>query len=258
MRVSGVMFDLGGTLFQHLPPATTTQNLALALATQGVSDPPQAQLASYHGVRAAVEQEFVGRRFFLHRELVLTAVTRYGALLRDAGIAVDGDALGRAFYALQRTAVTEQLRPREDAAHVLQTLREWGYQVGIVSNIDEDYLGPLLAREPDLAACHFVLSSEYCRSCKPDAAIFQRALARSGLPPEQILVVGDSLTNDVRGAYTMGMRSAWLICDQLEERIAPVRGALAADSPGSLVGPLRAPDLFIDALVDLLGLLRVD
>lgn len=254
MLVTGVMFDLGGTLFQHLPAATTTQNLALALATQGVSALPNALLQRYHPVRAAVERDFAGRRFFLHRDLVLTAVTQYGELLREAGFVVDGDDLGRAFYALQRTAVTEQLKPREDAAHVLQTLKEWGYQVGIVSNIDEDYLGPLLAREPDLAACHFVLSSEYCRSCKPDPEIFQRALARSGLPAEQILFVGDSLTNDVRGAKAVGMQTAWLICDQSQDQVEGERLRSAGEAGADVAGP----DLFLDSLADLLPPLALD
>lgn len=245
--ISGVFFDLGGTLFQHLPTAATLQNLRWALETQRVRDLDDQLLAEYLPIRAAVEAEFAERRFFLHRDLVLTAAARFTALLRQRGaadlVAGAADAVGRSFYALQRSAVTEHLPVREEAAHVMQTLRSWGYLVAIVSNIDEDYLGPLLAREPDLAACDFVLSSEVSRSCKPDPVIFQRAIARAGAPPQALLFVGDSLTNDVQGAAALGLQTAWLAVDH-------------KSAPGSLVGAPAAPNYVLQNLTELLTLLQ--
>jgi len=42
---------------------------------------------------------------------------------------------------------------------------------------------------------------------KPDARIFLTAAKRLGLPPSDILHVGDNIENDVRGAQSAGMKT---------------------------------------------------
>jgi HAD superfamily hydrolase (TIGR01459 family) len=46
---------------------------------------------------------------------------------------------------------------------------------------------------------------------KPDPAIYHRALAMLGLPPSQILAVGDSLRTDIAGAAGAGIDSVWIL-----------------------------------------------
>ena len=249
--ISAVFFDLGGTLFHHLPRQSTLDNLAWALQTQGVTQLPKTAFDRYPRLRAELEQRYAERPFFLHRELVLDAARCFLDPLQAAhSLTIDVERFARSFYALQRSAVTEHLVPREDAAHVLQTLRGWGYYVAIVSNIDEDYLGPLLARVPDFAACDLILSSELCKSCKPDPAIFREALARSGFGADEVLYVGDSKINDVMGAGRLGFRTAWLIADQSTDAIAATQRA-RDDNPGAST----EPDLLLCELADLLTIL---
>ncbi len=45
---------------------------------------------------------------------------------------------------------------------------------------------------------------------KPDPRIFQLGCVALGLPPEQVLVVGDSLTKDILPAESLGCATAWL------------------------------------------------
>lgn len=84
-----------------------------------------------------------------------------------------------------------------------------GYRLGILSNtqsFDLDFLGRSgLGRAVD----------EICLSCdcgllKPDPEIFRIASRRLGLPPEEILMVGDSLVDDVEGARRAGLRAIHL------------------------------------------------
>ncbi|MEM9742052.1 MAG: HAD family hydrolase [Pseudomonadota bacterium] len=270
--LSAVFFDLGGTLFHHLPPEATIDNLRWALESAGVAPSDEAILTSYLSIRAELEQQYADRRFFLHRDLVRDAARHFfDRFLESQAPAAARDHFPDAFYALQRSAVTEHLRPREEAAHVLQTLRAWGYFVAIVSNIDEDYLGPLLAREPDIAACDLVLSSEVTRSCKPDAVIFRTALRRAHRSPEEVLFVGDSWRNDVAGGSALGFRTAWLTTDQPPERVAErARGAPDSSAPETARAALAAalasapaaaptmPDLNLRSLAQLLPLLAPD
>ncbi len=45
---------------------------------------------------------------------------------------------------------------------------------------------------------------------KPDPAIYRLGVEALGLPPENVLVVGDSFSKDVIPAHTVGCRTAWL------------------------------------------------
>lgn len=51
--------------------------------------------------------------------------------------------------------------------------------------------------------------SEEVGYMKPRPEIFAHATKRTGLKPEQILYVGDSLTSDIRGASAYGWKTAW-------------------------------------------------
>lgn len=45
---------------------------------------------------------------------------------------------------------------------------------------------------------------------KPDPSIFQYALDRLGVQPEESMMVGDKLTTDIRGALSTGIKSVWI------------------------------------------------
>jgi putative hydrolase of the HAD superfamily len=45
---------------------------------------------------------------------------------------------------------------------------------------------------------------------KPDKRIFQLALSRFGVSPEQAVMVGDSLQSDISGAKATGIKAVWL------------------------------------------------
>ena len=45
---------------------------------------------------------------------------------------------------------------------------------------------------------------------KPDSAIYQLALSRNHLRPEDTLVIGDSLKNDILPAHSLGIHTVWL------------------------------------------------
>ena len=45
---------------------------------------------------------------------------------------------------------------------------------------------------------------------KPDPSIFQYALDKLGVQPEESMMVGDKLTTDIRGALSTGIKSVWI------------------------------------------------
>ncbi|MBC8327166.1 MAG: HAD-IA family hydrolase [Planctomycetes bacterium] len=90
---------------------------------------------------------------------------------------------------------------------VLEELSNRGLTVGVVSNWSER-LPVLLTGMGVAGQLEFIVTSAEMRAEKPERAIFERALFRAGVPPEEALHVGDHLERDVRGALGAGLRAA--------------------------------------------------
>jgi putative hydrolase of the HAD superfamily len=98
----------------------------------------------------------------------------------------------------------EAWRIYPDVIATLQAVRNHGVHVGVISNWDAR-LRPLLERLELTPFFDSVTISCEVGVEKPAAAIFQAALNRAGLTAEQAIHVGDSESEDVRGAIGVGM-----------------------------------------------------
>ena len=76
----------------------------------------------------------------------------------------------------------------------------------IVSNADHEHVAAWNFSLP----VEFILISESVRAHKPHRLVFERALERLGLAPHEVLHVGDSDVDDVKGAKEAGLRVAWV------------------------------------------------
>jgi 2-haloacid dehalogenase len=115
------------------------------------------------------------------------------------------------------------------------------YRLALISNADDDWLYACLHKN-GLTAWEVAVSSEAVRAYKPHPAIFQEALRRLDLRPEEVLYVGDSPYADVFGARHVGMPVAWI-----------------NRSGARLPKRLPSPDATIATLTDLLDVLpRLD
>ncbi len=76
----------------------------------------------------------------------------------------------------------------------------------IVSNADHEHLAAWHFTLP----VQFVLTSDMVGAYKPHRLMFQRALERLGLQPPEVLHVGDSDVDDVKGAKAAGLPVAWV------------------------------------------------
>lgn len=78
----------------------------------------------------------------------------------------------------------------------------------IVSNIDRDDV--LQAIEYHGLKPAGVFTSEDARSYKPRKELFEYALKSTGLSPDEVVHIGDSLSSDVKGASSVGIRAIWV------------------------------------------------
>ncbi len=118
------------------------------------------------------------------------------------------------YYVDNRLAGT---MPYPDVPALLKSLKG-RYRIGLISNGNSR---AVLSRLP--VTFDFVVFAEDCGYAKPDPRIFELALTASQCRPGEFLHVGDSLSDDVFGANSSGLFSAWLNRQGMsnETRITP-------------------------------------
>ena len=197
-----ILFDLGDTLFEPLPREYGEQNLLTFARQVDVTEPEEAVIQTFAEAKRTVAYRFAQRAFYTHREFIATAFKSCCELLgKNGSIAAD------AYANAQRDSVIEHLSPRSDCFSTLEELNRRGHRLGIVSNIDDDWLTPLIDRWQLAERVNAILSSESAHSCKPDQRIFQLACKQHDCKPTQVFFIGDDEINDIHGANHVGMTS---------------------------------------------------
>lgn len=224
--MKGVFFDLGGTLFSYRNvPRATAPLLVEAVERLDVD-------ASFDEIRAAYGQAtedmtaaYADREYYLHRDFFHDTFMRFATLLGG----VPDEDVHTWYRDAHRAAIIDCLELKPDCKDTLADLKSRGLYLSIVSNIDDDMLGPLVARESlDRYFDHWT-SSEAAQSCKPHRRFFEVALDYSSLAAPDVLFVGDSPEHDVEGANAVGMRTALIVDGGMPPPLQTGRARAAPD-----------------------------
>jgi 2-haloalkanoic acid dehalogenase type II len=233
--VRGVFFDLGGTLFRYTG-RMGGGGLGHVLKTLKIEAEPEEIGRAWGQANKQVGERFGAMNYFLHKDLFSETLTHF---LELYGHTPSSDLLEE-FHQRQLEALVAHLPIREECHAALQALKERGLYLSIVSNIDDDYLDPLVAHHNLHDWLDHWTSSEEAQSCKPDPDIYHYSLKKAGLHKDEVLFVGDSLHHDVAGAARVGMRSARIVDAGV---VTPLTHGLEVTAE---------PDYEITALTDLL------
>jgi HAD superfamily hydrolase (TIGR01549 family)/HAD superfamily hydrolase (TIGR01509 family) len=206
MSIQAVLFDMGGTIETY----TFTRELRLKM-TPGIQ---QRLLA------AGIDLGLGNKQLY---EVVSSGLARYriwslGSLdeLSSERVwcehilpeyAIDQEALASIAEDLMCYIETQyyhrEMRP--EMPFVLESIRQMGLKIGLISNINS--LGQVPANLTKYNLKQYfdpiVLSSEYGRR-KPDPAIFHYAARLANVPTSRCLYVGDRITRDILGARNAG------------------------------------------------------
>lgn len=117
---------------------------------------------------------------------------------------LSGDPWDAALYLKEKLAAAPAF---DEAYAVIEALRPH-YRLAILSNADDDFLTACLER--NRLSFDTVVTSEQAGAIKPDPAIFHHLARRLGLPPGEVLYVGDNPIPDVLGPKQAGMKVAWV------------------------------------------------
>ena len=130
---------------------------------------------------------------------------RWQLIFDELGICADGVA----FEALFRAHLDTSAEPVDGAAELLAYLHG-KYILCIASNAPYDQQMQRLEKAGMLHYMSHLFVSEEIGAAKPSAAFFDACLsALSPLQPQEIMMIGDSLTADIAGARACGMRTCW-------------------------------------------------
>ena len=224
MKVTAVLFDMGGTLLSYENREKIGHAFLTAMSDLGL-DVANPQLAEARKQASTeVERRFSAISSFVHRDLFRERVIRTAELM---GVTASKEVLER-FDTNQREAVIEHLCPMAGVHEMLGELRSRGIYLAVVSNADDDFLEPVLARNGLTDLLDDWTSSEEAKSCKPDNLIFEYSLAKAKHVASEVLFVGDSAQHDIAGARNAGMRGVLISEPNV---VAPLSVGLTAVEP---------------------------
>ncbi|MCZ6532654.1 MAG: HAD-IA family hydrolase [SAR324 cluster bacterium] len=140
----------------------------------------------------------------------LPALRRFKEIATILGCDLEKEETPRELLETHMAAVTGSFHFPEAHRDLLERLHG-AYRLGIFSNFDHAPALLDVLRENGIA--HYfepVVISESIGFRKPGRSAFRHALAQAGLPVREILFVGDSLKDDVRGALQVDLDVAWI------------------------------------------------
>jgi putative hydrolase of the HAD superfamily len=202
-----ILFDLGGTLMR----ARGDWAAVFERADQALAD----KLLEHHikldtKIFRARLHEYYKQRDKDFQETSYHFVLR--ELLKELGYAEVAESILRSaldalFEITQSNWILE-----DDTLDILQQLKIQNYKLGIFSNAGDDKDVQTLVENFGIRPrFDFVLTSAACYYRKPHARAFEIALAQWSIPPEDAVMVGDSLEADIFGARNLGMRAIWIM-----------------------------------------------
>jgi len=210
-RFEAILFDLGSTLIYFDSPWPEVLSQAdqaleqsleasgLAVANTGFLQKYEQRLQEYYAQRETEFLEYT-TAFILNTQLAEMGLT-------DVPQAILRRALDAMF------AVTQShWQPELDAVSTLQTLRQRGYRLGLVSNAgDDDDVQALVDKAGVRTYLDVILTSAAEGVRKPNPRIFHAALnLLGGVVPARAAMVGDTLGADILGAQNAGLTSVWI------------------------------------------------
>ncbi|HET8772218.1 MAG TPA: HAD-IA family hydrolase [Thermoanaerobaculia bacterium] len=186
-----VTFDCYGTLVDW--ESGIAGAFLRAAREEGIDLDRGAVLSAYARIEPVVE----GERFRLYRDVLTETAIR---LARDLGWALAGE---RAAFLVDSMA---SWMPFPDTNPALERLRDAGYKLGILSNVDDDLLAA--TRKRFTADFDLIVTAQQVRSYKPGHAHFLTAKEQIG--DQRWLHAAQSNFHDVAPANALGIPNAWV------------------------------------------------
>ncbi|MDT3699774.1 MAG: HAD-IA family hydrolase [Thermincola sp.] len=188
---------------------------------------------------------------YLHENKEVDFYRWYEGILYRVGIAYDKSLIDL-FNNYWMEGFKNFTKPIQGAGKLLSELKRQGYKLGVVSNgLARNNVLDLQRTGLESYFSSIVISSDVGYR-KPESAPFLKALAELETNPQNAVMVGDSMKEDICGAKKVGMRTVWVRgCDGLRTVTDKVLDSDAAVQPDET----DVADVVVDQLEELYLLL---
>ena len=207
MALRAVLFDFGGTLLD-MASDDEAHRRAFAWTAQAWNLPVDGEVL-WRQHMAFMDPYWHGQPEVWRPLRDLTRAS-FERLLRTYGHDVTEDAWDR-FWRRYLEAHEEVIRPYPDVTECLDRLARLDVHLGILSDVDIDFLDFALGAIGLRDRFDSITTSEEVGVGKPNPKAFALALQKAGCEPREAVYVGDSPTRDVRGAKAVGMRTIHVV-----------------------------------------------
>ncbi|MBA7627985.1 Phosphoglycolate phosphatase [subsurface metagenome] len=199
-EVKAIFFDLDNTLYDYNFSSDYSKNKVFSYLLNRYPHLKQDDiLSSYEKIiQDAVEEETKGLYGAWDRQ------KRFSRLLLSLGLKDDG--LSKKLVTIFAEARAESSKPYPETQDVLSKLKE-KYVLGVITNGPSVYQREEISLLKLEAYFSHILISEEIGFRKPEKEIFQIAIKKAGCRPEEAVMVGDNLGEDIEAAKNLGMKT---------------------------------------------------
>ena len=210
-KVKGVFFDLFGTLVYGTFEAfdALTKEVEIRYDVENFWEAFRKEMGEFYS------KGIMGAEFQRLHDAYGGIIGR--ALAKCSRKIGSGEARSLVEFFFSKVAETP---PRPEAVEVLTKLRERGFIVGVISNVDTKTLYKELKGANLLNLLDVVVSSEEVGAYKPSPLPFREALNRAKITADQAIYIGDR-ARDILGAKGVGM-TAVLIGEEANKETTSV------------------------------------
>ncbi len=202
----GVLFDIDDTLVDFAGAARLALLDVAAAFPGATAQTGERLLRSWAVVSEREYSRFLAGEVDFDRMLVARMSAVIAELDPTGADGLDAADLER----LRNESIFTHYRQYDDVHDALARLRAAGIPVGVISNSDGPYQRRKMAAAGLDELVDMAVFSGDLGVSKPDPQIFLAGAELLGLPPSQVVYVGDRWATDTIGALSAGLSAVWL------------------------------------------------
>ena len=201
-----IFFDFGGTLMDYESDMRAHMEIMRTFRDRyGVADSVEELTTQLNRFIRSLNRNPVDADMMLGREIIRLS---FGQMLDSLNLTFHKEDLEwfrQQYWEKHRLHIT--LYP--EAKDVLRSMWETGLHVGLISDIDHDFMLDQLTRLGIIEFFDSLTSSEEAGVWKPNPRIFELALSKAECTGSEAIHIGDNFERDIQGGKNMGMATVW-------------------------------------------------
>lgn len=216
--ITTLIFDADGTLYDETMPKAKAELLTAKLIASRTGYGEGEVYSRFREVKGEITQSGSlspdrNNRTVWYAETLRRLNASHGDVAASGDVTASGDVASK-IDACEASChywevVYGEIEPYFDLVYILPELQS-RYRLAVLTDELYDIQVEKVKRLGLSGYFTEIISSEQAGVTKPDKRLFEYALNRLGVSADEAMMIGDNPSADIRGARSVGMRTAWL------------------------------------------------